>query len=57
MKILIIGGGFAGCSSAEILSHTKNTKITIVEKAGFLGAGVRPFFMVVILIHLVHGIF
>ena len=44
MKILIIGGGFAGCSSAEILSHTKNTKITIVEKAGFLGAGVRTFF-------------
>ena len=23
MKVLIIGGGFAGCASAEILSHEK----------------------------------
>ena len=41
MKILIIGGGFAGCSSAEILSNNKNS-ITLVEKASFLG--VRTFF-------------
>ena len=32
MRILIIGGGFAGCSSAEILSKYKDNKITIVEK-------------------------
>ena len=43
-KILIIGGGFAGCSSAEIISHIPNTKITIVEKGKSLGAGVRTFF-------------
>ena len=33
MKVLIIGGGFAGCASAEILSHMKNAKINIVEKS------------------------
>ncbi len=44
MKILIIGGGFAGCSSAEILSNNKKNSITLVEKASFLGAGVRTFF-------------
>ena len=44
MKILIIGGGFAGCSSAEMLSKIKGSKIIIVEKSKFLGAGVRTFF-------------
>ena len=42
--IVIIGGGFAGCSSAEMLSNLKNTKVTIIEKSNFLGAGVRTFF-------------
>ena len=44
MNILILGGGFGGCSSAEILSHIKGTKINLVEKSSFLGAGVRTFF-------------
>ncbi len=44
MKILIIGGGMAGCSSAEMLSKIPGTKITILEKSKFLGAGVRTFF-------------
>ncbi len=44
MKILIIGGGFAGCASAEILSHFKNSKITLLEKSNELGAGVRTYF-------------
>ena len=43
-KILIIGGGFAGCASAEILSKLKGVKITLIEKASFLGAGVRTNF-------------
>ena len=43
MKILIIGGGFAGCSAAEMLSKIRGTKITLVEKSKFLGAGVRTF--------------
>jgi len=43
-KILIIGGGFAGCSSAEILSKLPNTKITLIEKSKTLGAGVRTYF-------------
>lgn len=43
-KILIIGGGFAGCSSAEMLSKIPNTKITLIEKGNKLGAGVRTHF-------------
>ena len=53
MKILIIGGGFAGCASAEILSHIKGSKITLVEKSSILGAGVRAFFMENTLLHMV----
>ena len=34
----------AGCSSAEMLSKIPGTKITILEKSKFLGAGVRTFF-------------
>ena len=44
MKICIIGGGFAGCSSAEILSHIKGAEIKIFEKSNILGAGVRTHF-------------
>lgn len=44
MKIVIIGGGFAGCASAELLSSFKDLKITLIEKNCFLGAGVRTFF-------------
>jgi hypothetical protein len=36
--------GFAGCSSAEMLSNIKGAKITLVEKSNFLGSGVRTFF-------------
>ena len=43
-KILIIGGGFAGCSAAEMLSHNSNNQITLLDSASFLGAGVRTFF-------------
>ena len=43
-KILIIGGGFAGCSSAEITSRLPSTKVTLVEKSSKLGAGVRTHF-------------
>ncbi len=44
MKILIIGGGFAGCASARILSRHKQFKIDLVEQSKFLGAGVRTQF-------------
>ena len=44
MKILIIGGGFAGCASAEMLSKLQDSHVTILEKSSFLGAGVRTFF-------------
>jgi len=43
-KILIIGGGFSGCSSAEIISRIPDTEITLVEKGNLLGAGVRTHF-------------
>ena len=40
-KVLIIGGGFAGCSSAHQFQFLDNWDVTLVEKSGFLGAGVR----------------
>jgi len=43
INITIIGGGFAGCAAAEMLSHL-NTKITLIEGSSDLGAGVRTHF-------------
>ena len=43
IKITIIGGGFAGCAAAEMLSHLK-AKITLIEGSSDLGAGVRTHF-------------
>ena len=43
-KVLIIGGGFAGCATAHELSKLDNLDVTLVEKASYLGAGVRTFF-------------
>ncbi len=40
---LIIGGGFAGCTSAHQLALMGGWNITVVEAAPFLGAGVRTF--------------
>lgn len=40
---LIIGGGFAGCTSAHQLALQGGWDVTIVEAAPFLGAGVRTF--------------
>ena len=40
-KALIIGGGFAGCAAAHQLELLGDWDVTIVEKAPFLGAGVR----------------
>ena len=42
-KVLIIGGGIAGCAAAHILSKIGNLDILLVEKSGFLGAGNRTF--------------
>ena len=42
-KILIIGGGFAGCAAADLISKKyPNYDITLVEKSSFLGAGNKP---------------
>ena len=43
-NVLIIGGGFAGSAAARLVSEIKNTKITLVEKSAYLGAGVRTNF-------------
>ncbi len=40
-KVLIIGGGFAGCSTAYTLNDLDNLDVTLVEKNSYLGAGVR----------------
>ena len=37
VKVIIIGGGFAGLSSATILSNNPNIEITIYEKENELG--------------------
>ncbi len=42
-KAVIIGAGFAGCTMANMLKK-KGFDITIIEKAAFLGGGVRTFF-------------
>ena len=34
-KVLIIGGGMAGCASAEMLSEIENLEITLVEQNNF----------------------
>ncbi len=43
-KILILGGGFAGCACAHTLSMLEKFDITIVESSSTLGAGVRTNF-------------
>ena len=43
-KILILGGGFAGCACAHTLSMLEKFDITIVESSNTLGAGVRTNF-------------
>ncbi len=40
-KVLIIGGGFAGCAAAHQFELLGNWDVTLVEKSSFLGAGVK----------------
>lgn len=40
-KALIIGGGFAGCAAAHLLSLEGGWNITLVEQAPFLGGGCK----------------
>ena len=40
-KALVIGGGFAGCAAAHQLALMGGWDVTLVERAPFLGAGVR----------------
>ena len=41
-KVLIIGGGFAGCIAAQMLSE-KGHKVTLVERAAELGGTCRTY--------------
>lgn len=43
MKALILGGGFAGCTTAHLLKR-EGWDITLVEKEPHLGGGCRTFF-------------
>lgn len=43
-KVLIIGGGFAGCATADFFADDERYDLTIVEKSNVLGAGVRTSF-------------
>ena len=40
-KVLIVGGGIAGCATAHVLSLQGGCDVTIVERNKFLGDGVR----------------
>lgn len=42
-KVLIIGGGAAGCSAAHQLHLQGGWDVTLIEAGPFLGAGVRTF--------------
>ena len=42
-KAIVVGGGFAGCTAANILK-ARGFDCTIIEKSGLLGGGVRTFF-------------
>lgn len=39
-KVLVIGGGFAGCCAAHLFSD-RGWDVTVVERASFLGGGVK----------------
>ena len=43
-KVLIIGGGFAGCAAAHQLENIPNLDVILVESAPFLGAGNKTHF-------------
>tara|TARA_Y100001970_G_C14217889_1_gene850766 strand:- start:1145 stop:2302 length:1158 start_codon:yes stop_codon:yes gene_type:complete len=43
-KVLVIGGGPAGCSAVHQLYSTEKYNITLVEKSNILGAGLRTNF-------------
>lgn len=42
-KVLVIGGGFAGCCAAHLLSE-EGYNVTLVERAPYLGGGCKTFF-------------
>jgi len=44
-KALIIGGGFSGCAAAHQLMLQGGWDVTLVERAPFLGAGVRTRYL------------
>ena len=44
MKVLIIGGGFAGCAMAHALSLKNIKDVLLVEASNQLGAGVKTYF-------------
>ena len=43
-KVLIIGGGPAGCASVHKLHEIGGWDITLVDNANYLGAGVRTHY-------------
>lgn len=42
-RAVIIGAGFAGCTPALLLRQ-QGWSVTVIDKAGFIGGGVRTFF-------------
>lgn len=42
-KVIIIGGGFAGCCAADMIKD-KGFDVTLIESSNILGGGVRTFY-------------
>lgn len=43
-QVLIVGGGFAGCATADFFANHDQFEVTLVERGIYLGAGVRTLF-------------
>ncbi len=43
MKAIVLGGGFAGCTTAHLL-HRAGWETTLIEREPYLGGGCRTFF-------------
>ena len=56
MKIGIIGGGFAGCASAHLISKIKGAQVDLFEASSELEQGIEQIGGQGILTHSVRGI-
>lgn len=44
LKVLVIGGGFAGCCASHLLTKHTNWDVTLIEQESFLGGGCKTHY-------------